>query len=377
MFDFYLDPLFWVLTGIFFTQLYIYLFLYRRLAVHKPDCSIEGEALPVSVIITAKNEAENLTQNLPIILSQDYPDYEVILVNDQSYDQTGNILEELSQQYPHLKVITIKEHIYEFEGKKFALTLAFKAAGNNIFLLTDADCKPESDQWIRLMQKQFIHKDTEIVLGYSPYKYRPGLLNLLIRFETLCTAMQYLSLALAGRPYMGVGRNLAYRKSTFFDNKGFAPYLKINSGDDDLFVNKNATKNNTVIQICPVSFIQSEPKTSYFDWLRQKKRHQRTGKLYKSGDKYMLAALWFSGFLFYAALIVFVLLKKEYWVGATGIFALRFIIQLIIIYLICKKLKGGLLWLFFPFLEVFYTLIYQPLLGLNGLRKNKKRNNGW
>lgn len=377
MFDFYLDPLFWVLAGIFLSQLYIYFFVYRRLAVHKPDCSKEGAALPVSVIITAKNEDDNLAQNLPLILTQDYPDYEVIVVNDQSYDQTGTILEELSRQYPHLKVITLKEHIYEFEGKKFALTLAFKAAKNNVFLLTDADCKPASDQWVRLMQNSYQDAQTEIVLGYSPYKYRPGLLNLLIRFETLCTAMQYLSFALAGRPYMGVGRNLSYRKSTFFDNKGFAPYLKINSGDDDLFVNKNARKGNTCIQVCQDSFMISEPKSTFGAWLRQKKRHQRTGKLYKQRDKFSLAAIWLSGFLFYTALIVCVLLNKNLWIPAAGIFALRLIIQLIIVYLICKKLKAGLLWFAFPLLDIFYTLIYQPLLGLNGLRKENTRKNGW
>ena len=89
------------------------------------------------------------------------------------------------------------------------------------------------------MQSNFLHQ-TQIILGYGKYISEPGLLNKWIRTDTTYIAMQYLAMAIKGRPYMGVGRNMAYRKSLFFERKGFASHLNLASGDDDLFVNENA-----------------------------------------------------------------------------------------------------------------------------------------
>jgi len=371
--DFYLHPFFWIFGFTLLLQLYVYLFIFRRLAAFKVDCTTENKLQGLSVIICAKNEEDNLRRNLPIILEQDYSQFEVIVVNDQSEDMTGEALEELAAQYPKLKVITIKPHINEFAGKKFALTLAFKAAKYDIFLLTDADCKPCSDQWLKLMMNPYDCRETDIVLGYSPYAVRPGILNFFIQFDTVYTAMQYLSFALAGKPYMGVGRNLSYRKSLFFDNKGFAPYLKLASGDDDLFINSNSTATNTSVQLCPDSFVTSTPETSFGYWLRQKRRHMVTGKYYTSADKRRLGFITLSNFLFYAALVAAMIVDPDILIPVAGVFALRFIIQMVIFYLILRKLKGLRILPLVPVLDIIYQVIYLPLMGILGLFKIKRR----
>lgn len=374
MYDFYLHPLFWLLGLTLLLQLYVYLFVFRRLAAFKVDCGAENKLQPVSVIICAKNEEDNLRNYLPAILEQDYPQFEVIVVNDQSEDMTADALKELAAQYPRLKVITIEPYINEFAGKKFALTLAFKAAKHDVFLLTDADCKPRSSQWLKLMANAYDGKAADIVLGYSPYAVKPGLLNFFIQFDTVYTAMQYLSLAIAGKPYMGVGRNLSYRKALFFDNKGFAPYLKLAPGDDDLFINNNATATNTRIQLCPDSFVESAPETSIYYWFRQKRRHMVTGKYYRRADKTRLGFITLSNFLFYVALIV-ALFDTEILIPVACIFALRLIIQMVIFYLVLKKLKGLRILPLIPILDILYQVIYLPLMGIIGLFRRRRR--GW
>jgi glycosyltransferase involved in cell wall biosynthesis len=231
-------------------QLYYVLVVYRKLAIFKsPDLESQLNS-PLSVIICAKNEVQNLKKNLSSILNQNYPNFEVIVVNDCSNDGTEWYLRDLSLDYKNLKIVTINDHPRFKHGKKFAVTMGIKAAQNENLVFTDADCFPESEHWLSLMQRNFDNQ-TDIVLGYSPYEIKGGFLNKFIRFETFYTAINYLSYALRGIPYMGVGRNLAYKKSLFFKGKGFASHMHILSGDDDLFVNQNANNFNTKIEIHP------------------------------------------------------------------------------------------------------------------------------
>ena len=191
---------------------------------------------PVSVIICAKNEEANLRENLPLIMEQDYPEFEVLVVNDASTDGTEELLRDMKLRYPHLNTTSIVENVHIRQGKKLALTIGIKGATYDWVVLTDADCKPAGRKWLHTMQSNF-SRDCHIVLGIGKYDRKKGLLNILIRFDTLYTALQYTGFAMAGHPYMGVGRNLAYRKSLFFNNKGFASHYELESGDDDLFIN--------------------------------------------------------------------------------------------------------------------------------------------
>ncbi|MBI3232587.1 MAG: glycosyltransferase [Bacteroidetes bacterium] len=248
-----------LLANCFIIQWLYHLLMFSKLALYKP---YKGKPLdnnqPVSVIIAARNEYLNLEKHLPSILEQDYPNYEVIVVNDCSWDQTAVLLERLQSQYPHLHIVTIHEQEKYPTGKKFAVTLGIKAAQNELLVFTDADCKPQSRKWLSLMASNFSHQK-QIVLGYSPYSKQSGVLNMFIRFETMLTAMFYFSYALIKDAYMGVGRNLAYKRSLFFSVKGFASHNHIISGDDDLFVNETSTPSNVAIELRKDSFMTSEP----------------------------------------------------------------------------------------------------------------------
>lgn len=325
----------------------------RNYSAPPAEAVLNNELHPVSVIICARNEERNLEKNLPAILEQDYPVYEVVVVNDCSADDSDSVLRRFSAQYQHLKIVTLNEHARFKHGKKFAVTLGIKAANYDHLLFTDADCRPASASWISLIQRNFT-EGREIVLGYSPYEKVRGFLNALIRFETFNTAVNYLSFALAGHPYMGVGRNLSYKKQLFFKAKGFASHMHIPSGDDDLFVNQNARKDNTAIEIHYDSQVWSAPKKTFSSYWRQKTRHMGAGRAYKSGDKQILSLQALSGVMFYILLAVLLVLKRE-WYYVVAVYMLRLIIQLIIYYPSLKKLNCKDLFWWFPALDLFYN----------------------
>lgn len=339
-------------------QLGYYWGSYRRLAFLNRQTEPE-ESQPVSVIICAKNEVKNLRKYLPSVLEQAYHDFEVIVVNDCSWDESGEYLEEMAKNYSRLKVVTIVEQEKYKHGKKFALTLGIKAAKHEVLLMTDADCMPAGKNWISRMQLHF-HKNTDIVLGYGAYMREPGFLNKLIRFDTFSIAVQYLSFALGGNPYMGVGRNLAYRKSFFFQNKGFAGHHHIFSGDDDLFVNEKATGSNTQIEAHEDAFTYSAPKMTFGEWFRQKRRHQSTAKFYKPRHKFQLFMIPFSGFLFYGALIT-LLFNGFDWRILVSLYAAVLLLKVPVLWKNTTRLaEKDLFWLF-PVLEPVY-LFLQPFI---------------
>lgn len=310
---------------------------------------------PVSVIICARNESKNLSKFLPEILNQNYPNYEVIVVNDCSVDDSEDVLRVFQSQYTHLKVLKLTEHPRFKTAKKFAVTLGIKAASNEILLFTDADCLPESKDWISLMTQHYANPQTQIVLGYSPYQKKKGLLNALIRYETFQTALNYFSFALSGMPYMGVGRNLSYKKSLFFEGKGFAAHMHITSGDDDLFVNQNATENNTVIEVNAASHTWSEPKQTWRSYWKQKTRHMGASKMYKSNHKLNLSLQAISAMGFYLFLVLCVVFKVEL-IAVLAVFILRFATQFFVYYQSAEKLKcKDLLWCLM-ILDPFYYI---------------------
>ena len=325
-----------------------------RLTWYKPKVSRIKKA-PVSVIICAKNEKENLRKNLPFILDQDYPDFEVVVVNDCSTDGTEELLESLQSRYPVLRFTTIKEDSKFKHGKKLALTIGIKSARNEIVLLTDADCRPSGRDWIRSMQSHFT-SETLVVLGYGGYEKRKGILNMLIRFETVYIGIQYLSLAQLGLPYMGTGRNLAYRRSLFFKNKGFANHMHIMSGDDDLFVNQVARKGNTRIEMRPGSLTWSPPKTTWRAWFYQKKRHLSTGPEYRTISKFILALETGTRILVYAGFIYLLIKNIWFWIILAG-FMLRLILFMVLFEVVGSRLNEKYLLLPSPLLDVTVPLI--------------------
>ena len=342
----------------FLIQFFYYSYYYSRILFVKQVHRVTGINEPVSIIICARNEEDNLKKNLLSFLNQDYPNYEVIVVNDCSEDESEFYLDQLQKKYTHLKVTTIKQDEKFVHSKKLALTIGIKAAKYEWLLLTDADCFADSPKWIERMQRKFTKK-TEIVLGYGGFVYKGGMLNNLIRFDALFIALQYLTFAMARRPYMGVGRNLAYRKSLFFKNKGFASHYKIISGDDDLFINEAATKTNTNWEISHESITRTFAKDSFNEWFKQKKRHLTTGKYYKTSTKIRLFFEPFSRILFYLLFILSLIWYTPFYPYILGVFALRMIMQLIIYKVAINHLNEK--YLLLP--SLFYDIIL-PFLGI-------------
>lgn len=271
---------------------------------------------PVSIIVCAHDEEQNLRELIPVLLAQQHPQFEVIIINDRSNDGTYDFLLEETKKDARLKMVDVKRTPDHVNGKKFGITLGIKAAKYEWVLLTDADCRPNNDQWLRAMSNQF-SDDKNFVLGYSAYEKRPGFLNLFIRFETLFTAIQYIGYALAGNPYMGVGRNLAYRKSVFLDNKGFNNFLNVTGGDDDLFVNQHATAKTTAVVLGSDALVQSFPKTSFTDFYYQKVRHLSVGKKYRFRHQLLLALFFVTHLItWFAGIPLLILSTGIIWVAA-------------------------------------------------------------
>ena len=320
----WLELFFIVFCVITIVQLFYYGWFFRRLAVYVPREKEQSQQHPVSVIICARDEAARLVSHLPGALVQTYPStHEVIVVNHNSQDDTRFLLDEFKKTFKGLHIVNLEHEAIGIPGKKYPLSMGIKEARYEIVLLTDADCVPASEFWMHKMQDGY-HNGIEVVLGYSPYKKGPGILNKLIRFDTFHTALQYLSYALAGIPYMGVGRNLSYKKDVFFRNKGFSAINHVPGGDDDLFINKVATKENTAIVIDPDTFTMSEPKKTFGDWFRQKSRHYTTAKYYKPLHRFLLGLYSFSHFLFYPLLIVSLFFD---WRLALSLFGIRLVVQ--------------------------------------------------
>lgn len=362
-----------VLLLAFFVQLYYYLWFYAaplrlKRRINKEEYAFLPQLPPISVIICARNESDNLEAFLPSILKQDYPEFEVIVVNDGSTDESEQLLSNLEKEYPRLYHTYVPENVQVKSSKKLALTVGIKAAKYDMLLFTDADCVPASEDWIRSMARNFTPK-TDFVLGYGAYERKPGFLSHLISYDTFFSALQFLGFAQRGKPYMGVGRNLAYRKEVFFNRKGFASMLHLQSGDDDLFVNKAANNRNTRIEISKESVTVSLMKTEFKDWFVQKERHLSTSVHYTYKSKRIIGIEVMSRAFFYLAFLVGMLVSPlPILLGFLGVFVLRFTTQAIVINLSAKNFEERR---FYSSILLFDIIL--PLLSLLIMLETKLR----
>lgn len=352
-----LTLLFCSFIGIVFIQFLYYIVVFGKFAFVKPKKN-NLKKIPVSVIVCAKNEAGNVAKFVPLLAEQEYPDFEIILIDDASSDATLDILEAFEKQYSNIRLVKVENNEAFWGNKKFALTLGIKAAKKEYLLFTDADCYPTSKNWIAEMTSNFTMQKT-IVLGYGAYeKIANSFINKVIRFETLLTAAQYFSWARMGQPYMGVGRNMAYKKEEFFNVNGFIDHMKIRSGDDDLFINQAATRKNTTVCYTPDSFTYSKPKTSYKDWFTQKRRHVSTAALYKPFDRMQLAL--FYGTQLLSIILPIILLAFQFqWIIVLSLIGFRYLFTWITLGFAAGKLKEKDTMYWFPVIEI--VLIFTQL----------------
>lgn len=310
----------------------------------------------VSVIICARNNRKGLSKHLESILNQSYPIFEVIVVNDGSTDGTKVLLEEWEKKFEKLRVVWLDIDEKYHRGKKFALTMGVKAAQYPILLMTDSDCQPASDQWISKMVAPFSDPQTEIVLGLGPYESKRNFLNWIIQLDTFHTALLYSNFARFGKPYMGVGRNLAYRKDLFFRVKGFARHQHILSGDDDLFVNETANASNTLVCTDPEGMTISDAHNKFSNWVRQKLRHLTTSVHYKGPDQIRLLGYHVSIPMIYALFVVLLILNVDVYI-TLALFGVYFLTYSGILIGNMLKLNYRPYIAGFPFFHIFWLLM--------------------
>lgn len=369
--------LFWLFVLSIAVQCGYALYFFTRIFnLQKHPLNKQPAKTPVSVIICAKNEARNLELYLPAILAQRYmneagkPMYEVIVVNDVSEDDTEQVLYRLEQQYSHLWHVTVtKEQPREFKGKKFALGIGVSYASHPLLLLTDADCTPASENWLAYMV-QPLENGKEVSAGYGGYIHKPGMLNAFIRWETMHTFLQYSTYALAGKPYMAVGRNLACTKHIFAQAQQSGVWNQLPSGDDDLLMNTCATAENTAIVAHPDSYTVSEPKYTWSDWLHQKQRHISAGKFYKDDTKAILAGYAVSHALCW--LLFLVLLLYTDWMLIFMVMAMRCAMYWTIWETTAFKIRDKRLLMWIPLCDIGWA-VYNFVLSPYIIWKNKQQ----
>ncbi len=313
---------------------------------------------PVSVVVAARNEMKNLPSLLEQLSNQSHTEYEIVIVNDRSTDGTFDFLSEQDKVNDNLKVVTVAHKPEQMDGKKYALTLGIKAAQYQTILLTDADCEMVDEDWLAAMSSNFSQDSVQMNLGVSLHKKSHGLLGTFIQFESLWTSIQYVGFALVGMPYMGVGRNLGYRKDLFLSSKGFNSIMNITGGDDDLFVNKHANRSNTSVQLGASSLTFTSPKNTWREFFLQKLRHINVGSGYKFKHRLVLGLLVISQSLFWASLIYSVIFDPNIYI-LSGAFLIRTLFLYLTFIIASKKIGNAFhLWglVFLDFIFVFYYL---------------------
>lgn len=358
---------FYIFIAIVAVQLFYYAIVFSKFSFAKNQ-KINPKRIPISVIVCAKNEEENVVKFIPLLAEQNYPDFEIILIDDASSDATLDIFEEFEKQYSNIKLVKVVNNEAFWGSKKFALTLGIKAATKDYLLFTDADCYPTSKDWITLMSSQFtLHKT--FVLGYGGYeKVKGSFLNKIIRFDALLNATQYFSWAKMGRPYMGVGRNLAYKKEEFFKVNGYIDHMKIRSGDDDLFVNQASKGSNTTCCYDADSFTYCESKTNYSEWKTLKQRQVATASFYKPFDRFQLTLFFISQLLFFIFAIILLAFQFQ-WIIVLSLIGFRYLFTWIILGFSAGKLKEKDVMYWYPIIEIAFLFTQLNIFVSNSFSK--------
>jgi cellulose synthase/poly-beta-1,6-N-acetylglucosamine synthase-like glycosyltransferase len=359
--------IFCLFVAVIVVQFIYYVVIFGRFSFAKPQTETPKK-ISISVIVCAKNEEENATNFIPLLIEQDYPQFEIVLIDDASSDGTLEIFETYEKQYPNVKLVKVENNEAFWGNKKFALTLGIKAAKYEYLLFTDADCYPSSKDWITKMSSQFTQQKT-IVLGYGAYEKIAGsFINKLIRFETLLAATQMFAWAKIGKPYTGVGRNMAYKREEFFKVRGFMDHMQVRSGDDDLFINQAAEKSNTTVCYSPESFTYSKPKTTFSEWFTQKRRHVSTASYYKAFDKAQLGVFYVSQLAF--LLLSIILLSFLYqWIIVLSLIGFRYLFAWLSLGFSSGKLKEKDVMYWFPFIEIALIFVHLNVYLSNKFKK--------
>lgn len=354
-------------------QLLYYLLLFFKFAFHKPKPTLPIDGLPVSIVISAKNEAHILIKTLPIIASQKYACFEIVVVNDNSNDETEFVIKDCATKYSNIKLVNLNSSVTNIKGKKFPLSLGIKAASYENILFTDADCFPVSDQWLSKMARHFTGKK-QIVLGYSTFYKKKGIVNSIIHFDVLHVAIQYFSYFLAKMPFMGNGKNLAYTKDLFFKNKGFTSQYHLSYGDEELFINKVASYSICAIEYDHDSHTVSRPKSHLNAWVRAKVNQNKARKLFQRKHRFLLTTYSTLMPLVYILFILAFIVSIHNYLYLSivcGLMLLKIVFQLLAFGFSAKKLNEKGLIPFIILYDILFAIINPIIFAVTSLTKNR------
>jgi glycosyltransferase involved in cell wall biosynthesis len=375
----------WILGGTlllcFLIQLFFWLFFYKRPYSYKKkkrEIAVPDEALPaISVIVTSRNSAEELAQNLPFIIEQDYPDFEVIVVNRGSTDDTDMVLKAAEQKYPRLYHTYVPAEADGINEKKLALTLGIKAAKNDYLLFTEAYCRPCSKQWIKEYGKEFT-QGKEVVLGFSRLEIpKKTALRGFMLYDNLIHHLKFLSMAILHKPFMGIGRNLAYKKELFFRHKGYSSILNLEGGEDDIYINRIAPKKKTGVVLSRESITETDSVKNFSTWRTLKSGYLHSKQYYKGFSFRIFGLETFSKYLFYLSLIgsiVLGVLTNNHILTALALFlfVVRYAVQWRVITLNSRHFDTGKYHINLLFYDIF-----QPLNNTRFRKYAARRNRAW
>ncbi len=347
------------LSAITFFLLLYYGALFVRFAFHKHKKIKDFRQDPISIVITASDQAHHLSRTLPALLSQQYNDFEVIVVSDNSHDDTRAVVEDYQKQFDNLVLVDLNSSYSTIKGKKFPLSIGIKEARHELILLTDADCMPASPYWLQNMAKHFVN-GKQIVLGYCTYEKGSGFFNRLLRFDALQTAVQYFSYSLAKMTYMGRGQNLSYTKELFFKQKGFASHNHIEYGDDDIFVGRAATAKNCDIEYFEGAFTVARPKATFRRWFKEKKGYTTTKAFYRPKIRFLLSAFGLLNILFYVFLglaIAYSVYTLPVLIAVLSVFVFKTLCQYLVFGFSAAKLKEKEIIPHIFFMDIIYSFL--------------------
>ena len=363
-----------MLAAFIYLCIYYGLFHFRvgRYGLKNPDTkATNDDTPPVSVVLTARNDATWLRENLVYLLEQDYPNFEVVVVDYLSQDDTQFVLKLLRDYYMHLKVVPFKEDVNLFQGKKYPLSIGIKSATNDILLLADPDCTPKNLNWLRGMVKGYRDKETQIVLGYCGVKRTRTLLGALQQYDSLSYGAQYLGSALLHRPYTGSGRNLSYRRSFFFKQGAFIRHYDVADGSDDLFVYQNADKHNTAVCITADACLTAEPKKSFALWHDDRRHRVATRNRHSFASRLREELLPVANVALYAAAALMLITHTHVWPIVLAILAIKWAWQIVCFSMLTKRFDGGYVHFAAPLLEIYF-IVANTILILLPLHNNRK-----
>lgn len=360
-----------ILLSLYYAFFYLRVARYRMSKTNGYVRSETPSATPsVSIVLTAHNDSEWLKESLVYLLEQDYPNYEVVVVNYVSQDDTKFVLKLCAENYPHLRVVNFPEDVNMFQGKKYPLSLGIKSARNDIIICTNPECVPKSFSWVSEIVCEF-SPSTNIVLGYSGIKQEKGLFNALQQYNNVTRYARVFGAALMGAPYTGNGHNLAYRRSFFFESQGFISHYSEPEGADDLFVNKNATKKNTAVALHPDSFMITDPEKSCKGWMRKRKRRFAPLYMHSTGELILRSIYPLSLLLFYAAVVIALVFKCFYWQIPVLVLLLKWVWQCLSIKPLFDRFGVKRIFCFAPFLELYFLFTDTILSTISLIRRKK------